>query len=39
LMEKYLHQRPLYRVRQALKLEGLEVSGGTLSAGLERIGE
>lgn len=39
LMEKYLFQRPLYRVRQVLELEGLSVSQGTLTGGLRRIGE
>ncbi len=39
LAEKYLFQRPLYRIRKALALEGLEVSQGTLTGGLKRIGE
>ena len=39
LMEKFLFHRPLYRVRQALRLEGLAVSQGTLTGGLKRIGE
>ena len=39
LLEKYLFQRPLYRVRQMLALNGLSVSGGTLTGGLKRIGE
>jgi transposase len=39
LMEKYLFQRPLYRVRQRLALEGLSVSQGTLTGGLQRLGE
>ena len=39
LMEKYLFQRPLYRVRQVLELQGLKVSQGTLTGGLRRIGE
>lgn len=39
LLEKYLFQRPLYRIRQMLALEGLEVSQGTLTGGLKRIGE
>jgi len=38
LMEKFLFQRPLYRLRQVLALEGLAVSQGTLTGGLERIG-
>ena len=39
LLEKYLFQRSLYRVIEFLKLEGLEVSSGTLIGGLQRIGE
>jgi transposase len=39
LLEKFLFQRPLYRIRQVLALHGLSVSGGTLSGGLQRIGE
>jgi transposase len=39
LLEKYLFQRPLYRIRQVLALEGLSVSQGTLTGGLQRIGE
>jgi transposase len=39
LMEKFLFHRPLHRVRQALLLEGLAVSQGTLTGGLKRIGE
>lgn len=39
LLEKYLFQRPLYRVRQLLALEGLSVSQGTLTGGLQRLGE
>ena len=38
LLEKYLFQRPLYRVRQVLALEGLSVSQGTLTGGLQRLG-
>ena len=39
LMEKYLHQRPLARIRQALSIEGMRCpSQGTLTGGLERIG-
>ncbi len=37
LMEKFLFQRPFYRVRKVLALEGLPVSQGTLTGGLERI--
>jgi len=39
LLEKFLFQRPLYRIRQALELEGLYVSQGTLTGGLHRLGE
>ncbi len=39
LLEKYLFQRPLYRMRQMLALEGLSVSQGTLTGGLQRLGE
>jgi len=39
LLEKFLFQRPLYRVRQRLALEGLAVSQGTLTGGLQRLGE
>jgi transposase len=38
LMQKFLFQQPLCRVRQALALEGLAVSQGTLTGGLKRIG-
>ena len=39
LMEKFLFQRPLHRVLQMLALEGLDVSQGTLTGALRRIGE
>jgi transposase len=39
LMDKFLFQRPLHRVLQMLALEGLDVSQGTLTGGLRRIGE
>jgi transposase len=39
LLEKFLFQRPLYRIRQVLELEGLSVSQGTLTGGLKRLGE
>jgi len=39
LMEKYLLQRPLHRVLQMLALEGLDVSQGTLTGSLRRIGQ
>jgi transposase len=38
LLEKYLFQRPLYRIGQRLSLEGLSVSSGTLTGGLQRLG-
>ena len=38
LLEKFLFQRPLYRIGQRLALEGLSVSQGTLTGGLHRIG-
>ena len=37
LMEKFLLQRPLYRVRKSLAIEGLDVSQGTLTGGLKRL--
>jgi len=39
LLEKFLFQRPLYRVRQRLALEGLSVSQGTLTGGLQQLGK
>lgn len=40
LLEKYLHQRPLYRIRHALSIEGMRrPSQGTLTGGLKRMGE
>lgn len=39
VLEKYLFQRPLYRIRQVLELEGLAVSQGTLTGGLQKLGE
>ena len=39
LLEKFLFQRPLYRIRAVLALQGLFVSQGTLTGGLKRIGE
>lgn len=39
VLEKYLWQRPLYRIRQVLALEGLAVSAGTLTGGLQRLGD
>jgi transposase len=37
ILEKFLFQRPLYRVRQLLALEGFSVSQGTLTGGLKKI--
>jgi len=37
LMEKFLFQRPLHRVRQVLAMEGLPVSQGTLTGGLKSL--
>lgn len=39
LLEKFLFQRPLYRIRAVLGLQSLFVSQGTLTGGLKRIGE
>ncbi len=39
LLEKFLFQRPLYRTRRFLLLEGLPVSAGTLTGGLKQLGE
>lgn len=39
LLEKFLFQRPLYRIRSVLALEGLYVSQGTLTGGLKLIEE
>jgi len=39
IMEKFLFQRPLYRVVKMLTMEGLPVSQGTLTGGLKRLGE
>jgi transposase len=39
VIEKYLFQRPLYRIRQVLQLEGFFVSQGTLTGGLQKLGE
>ena len=37
ILEKFLFQRPLYRIRQVLALEGFHVSQGTLTGGLQKI--
>jgi transposase len=37
ILEKFLFQRPLYRIRQMLALEGFNVSQGTLTGGLKKI--
>lgn len=39
ILEKFLFQRPLYRILKALELEGLTVSQGTITGGLKRIGK
>jgi len=39
LLEKFLFQRPLCRILKVLSLEGLNVSAGTLTGGLQRQGE
>lgn len=39
IIEKFLFQRPLYRVVKMLAMEGLPVSQGTLTGGLKRLGE
>jgi transposase len=39
LLDKFLFQRPLYRTRSALALEGLDIAQGTLTGGLKRIEE
>jgi transposase len=39
VLNKYLHGMPVYRVRKALEMENLEVSQGTLTGGLKKIGE
>src|SRR3989338_7760964 len=37
LAEKFLFQRPLSRILQTLSLEGLDISPGTITGGLEKI--
>lgn len=39
LLDKFLFQRPLYRTRSALALEGLDIPQGTVTGGLKRIEE
>ncbi|NIT03965.1 transposase, partial [Candidatus Saccharibacteria bacterium] len=39
LLEKFLFQRPLSRILQTLALEGLSLSQGTLTGGLQKINE
>jgi len=39
LLEKFLFQRPLYRILKVLSLEGLDLSPGTVTGGLQRLGE
>jgi len=38
LLEKFLFQRPLYRICKYLEMEGLKVSQGTLTGNLQRMG-
>ena len=38
LLDKFLFQRPLHRILKVLSLEGLNVSPGTVTGGLARIG-
>jgi len=38
LLEKFLFHQPLHRICQALRLEGLAVSSGTLTGGLKHVG-
>jgi len=37
LLDKFLFQLPLHRIRRMLALEGLSVSQGTLTGGLQRV--
>lgn len=39
LLNKFLHGMPVYRIKKALEMENLEVSQGTLTGGLKKIGE
>lgn len=39
LAEKYLFQRPMSRILKTLELEGLDVSQGTITGGLQKIKE
>ena len=39
VLEKFVFQRPLYRIRKILLLEGLPLSQGTLTGGLKQLGE
>jgi transposase len=39
LLDKFLFQRPVHRIRQVLALEGLFVSAGTLTGGSKQLGE
>ena len=38
LLEKFLFQRQLYRIGKYLEMVGLEVSQGTLTGNLQRMG-
>lgn len=37
LLEKYLFQRPMNKIIETLKLEGLDISQGTITGGLQKI--
>ncbi|WP_419662170.1 transposase, IS66 family [Desulfosarcina variabilis str. Montpellier] len=37
ILEKFFFQRPLYRIRQVLALQGFDISQGTLTGGLKKI--
>ena len=39
LLEKFLFQRPLFRILQTFKMEGLFLSQGTITGGLQKIEE
>ncbi len=39
LLEKYLFQRPMNKIIETLKLEGLDISQGTITGGLQKIQE
>lgn len=39
LAEKFLFQRPMFRILQTLKMEGLSLSQGTITGGLQKLKE